>query len=148
MTFAPAPRALLRPRLAASSLQSKSILMHLKTTGKIWSFFYDQGLTRHVQLSIYIPFAFYGDTRRGDRVADRASLERKCCGNATEGSNPSLSASPKYQALRFFFMRVGYIIITSHWKTVISVISACIRISPYYWGEINLSDSTKSSLYP
>ena len=30
--------------------------------------------------------------RRGDRVADRASLERMCTGNGTEGSNPSLSA--------------------------------------------------------
>ncbi len=30
--------------------------------------------------------------RRGDRVADCASLERMCAGNGTEGSNPSLSA--------------------------------------------------------
>src|SRR6516165_10375793 len=31
-------------------------------------------------------------TRRGAGVADRAGLENRCGGNATEGSNPSLSA--------------------------------------------------------
>ena len=29
---------------------------------------------------------------RGDRVADCAALEMLCCGNATAGSNPALSA--------------------------------------------------------
>src|SRR6185312_8163635 len=33
-------------------------------------------------------------SRRGDRVVEGAALEKQCAGNGTEGSNPSLSATP------------------------------------------------------
>ena len=49
------------------------------------------GLTRETTETIYKILSYR--LRRGDRVADCAALEMLCCGNATAGSNPALSAT-------------------------------------------------------
>lgn len=75
-----------KSRLEARTLKSNpqkiskhSILQALE----ISSFTIDLRVSTHLLI---------GFQRRGDRVADCASLERMCGGNSTEGSNPSLSA--------------------------------------------------------
>jgi hypothetical protein len=53
------------------------------------------GYRRAVQVSIDLMtriMVHYEQLRRGDRVAEGGALLRRCAGNRTEGSNPSLSA--------------------------------------------------------